>query len=254
MSKPRLLWQNRVIDATWTAADSNSSYPIENIEDWREYELWAGDGTTNSYPLKADCGSSVTANSIAVCGHNLNTVSARYKLEGSLNDVDWVELLAYSTPGDDFCKAHCFTQVTYRYYRFTIDNNGGANFAPQIGILFIGNYLEMNVKPSVPVDPDGQEDVSSRHRGGTGYLLGTVLDHAIRKNSWSFRTLSKTWVTDYWIPFWNSHRNKPLVWLWDYSNYSSAAYLMWFDNSKMSAPYEGIHRSISFDLVGRKEE
>jgi hypothetical protein len=138
----------------------------------------------------------------------------------------------------------------------TFSNGGGANFVPEVGLVFLGPYLEMEHNP-VPdgFDPDGQEDFGTKQRSETGYALGYALDHTMRRISMVFDHLTPSWVDDTWIPFWSSYRNQPFIFLWDYENYPDAAYLMIFNMNIMNTQYRNVlYRNLTIDLEGRLEE
>lgn len=255
MTAPRHLYLNRCDGATITSSAEDSGYPDDNAATWKEYDQWGASGA-NSYWWKADAGSGVTANSVALGGHNLNTVGARFKVDGSNNDADWTAVQAYVTPPDDFAIARCFTQVTWRYWRFTVDNNGGANFIPKVGIFFAGDYLEMEHSPdSMGLDPDRQEDVGRRLYGETGYLLGSITDWTKRISTWNYRYLTQSWIEDTWRPYWDDYRNQKFFFSWDYSGHQTEVYLVSFAGpARWNSPYEGIRRHLTYELIGRKEE
>lgn len=254
MGYPRLLYLNRAENATITSSTEDTGYPDDNAVDWREYLRWQASGA-NSYWIKADCGSQVTATSVALVGHNLNTRSARFILEASNDDSNWTTIQAYVTPSDDFAIARFFTSITYQYYRLTIDNNGGANFDLELGLFFVGNYIEFPCLPQTPVDPDRQVDHASRARGETGRLLGIAQDWTERRQTWTFRHLTQTWVSDTWLPFWTSYRFQPFIWVWDHENHADEVYLLEFAEDEMSVPYEGIWRHpLTLEMRGVKEE
>jgi hypothetical protein len=252
---PRLLYLNRVgaSTTTITASAADSGYPDDNLGDWREYLPWAASGA-NSYTVDFNLGSALACTAFAIVGHNLNTCGARYKLEAGSNGVDFATaVVAYQTPGNNRTVAHYFANPDKRYYRLTIDNNGGANFSPSIGIAFLGSYLEMERLPETPLDPDAIEDVYEDQTGETGYLLGTLHDHTLRRTSWSFKALSQTWITATWLPFIRSYRLYPFLFAWDYETESAGVYLVKFSNTTHGAPFMDIYRELTFDLVGRFE-
>lgn len=254
MGYARILYLNRVTPATITSSAEDAGYPDDNVINWRDYVRWHG-SDANSYWIKADYGSQIAVTSFGIAGHNLNTCSARIKLEGSNNDVDWTSIVAYITPGNDFVFARCFTSVTYQYYRITIDNNGGANFSPQIGIFFVGSYLEFPELIDYPFDPDAQRDHSSRSHGESGNLLGIVNDWTERSFSVTFRGLTQAWTANTWQAYWDAYRFQPFIWLWDYANYQAAAYLMAFDMDEMEVLFDKIWRQpLTLEMIGRKEE
>jgi len=254
MSKPRILYLNLCAGKTVTASATDSGYPAVNTTNWKEYELWKASGA-NTYTLELDYGANVAATALALAGHNGYTCGARFKLEGKVDGGGgYVSVLGYETFANNFTLARFFDSVSYRYWKLTIDNNGGANFAPQVGIYYIGTYLEMEQKPETPLDPDATQDVGNVENSGSGYLLGSVLDHSLREQSWQFKYLTQSWILNTWIPFINSYRNQPFFFAWDVGSHPNEVYLMRFKDTRFGAPYEIFFRNLSFSLTGRKEE
>jgi len=254
MGYARILYLNRVTPATITSSAEDTGYPDDNVINWRDYVRWHASGA-NAYWIKADYGSQIEVTSFAIAGHNLNTVGARLKLEGSNNDVNWTNIVAYTTTGNDICLERCFTGVTYRYYRLDIDNNGGANFSPQIGVYFVGSYLEFPELINYPFDPDRQEDHSSSQRGESGNLLGVVNDWTERSFPVTFMGLSQSFIANTWEPYWDDYRFQPFIWLWDYTNYQAAAYLMAYNTDIMEVPFTKLWRQpLTLEMMGKKEE
>jgi hypothetical protein len=254
MGLPRILREDdRVEGATITSSGEATGYPDDNVTDWKEYTLWIGDNA-NAHWLKADAGSQVTANCFAVAGHNLSTEGVtQISLEGSNNDADWTEIIAdFAPPNGDDAFARFFAETkTYRYWRLSIDNNGGAAYDPQIGVWYVGNYFELPRVPRTPHDPDEIEDKSNRVIGGEGHLLGVIKEYSRRKFHYETDLSTQAFISGTWIPFLESHRNDNFVWLWDYASHPNEAYLMGFDQSTWSMPYHSKWRSLRFDLVGR---
>ena len=238
MGYARILWQTRVTAANITGTDTATGYPDDNVSDWRTYETWRGDGTTNSYTLTVAYGSDISSQSLAIVGHNLNTVGARYKLDASTAAAPsvWDALVAYSTPGDNYCKAHFYTQANYANYRLTIDNNVGANFAPEIGIFFVGNYLEFPVLIDYPFDESHKKVEMDSVLGNDGRLLGRSERYVKRLLNPTFQYMQDSFHTTY-NAFWDAHRSYPFVWVWDYENYPADAFLVQFTEPEKMFPW-----------------
>jgi hypothetical protein len=237
------LYLNRVLGtgATLTASASASAFPSTNLGDWKDFRRWHGSGATNSYTLILDLGAgyaSLSLKCLALAGHNFNTVGARYKLEAGTNGVDFATaVVAYQTPANNKTVAHFFTDPAKRYLRLTIDNNGGANFTPQLGVLFLGDYLEIEDYIEAPFDPDAEVVHGSRQLGETGNILGMVTDWRERVISMTFPYLTKAWFTSTWKAYWDSYFDKPFVFVWDATDHATEAYLAVWNMDRMSAPY-----------------
>jgi len=253
MGLPRILRNNdRVEDATITSSGEATGFPDDNVTDWKDYTLWTGD-SAQSHWLKADAGSQVTANCFAIAGHNLNTEGVtRISLDGSNDDAAWTEIVAdFAPPNGDDTIARFFTQETWRYWRLDIDNNAGGAYDPEIGIWYVGNYLELPRAPRTPHDPDHINDKSNIAVGGQGHRLGVTLDYSQRKFNYNTNLATQTFITNSWLPFRTSYRNSNFVWCWDYENHLSEAYLMGMERPEHTTPYHSKWRDLSFQLVGR---
>jgi len=251
---PRLLYLNRAKDATITSSAETTGYPDDNAVDWRDWLRWAA-ADTNTYWIKANYGSQVTATALGLSGHNIYTNGARYKLDGSNNDADWTPIVAYITPDTDFTRVDFFTEVTYQYFRLTIDNNGGASFDLELGLFFVGNYIEFPEVPDFPADPDQQKDHSTRQRGESGRLLGIVNDWTERATTWTINYLTQAWVSNTWLPYWTSYRFEPFIWVWDSVDHGTESYLMEWNMETMNIPYNQVWRMpLTLEMRGVKEE
>jgi len=255
MGLPRMLYDNSYIEAaTLSAADTDTDYPIDNISDKREYIYWAGDGSTNSYEIEIDLGSAQSIDSIGLAGHNFNTVGARWKLRASSDDISYADIVSYETPSNDNNLVRFFNSASYRYWKIVIDNNGGSNFAPQLGVCFLCSYLEFEQPLSLPWDPDRVSDTVGQPASDTGYFLGSILEGSIRRLECRFEWVSISWVTNNWIPFLNNYRRDPFFFVWDYENHADEAYYCMLEGDSLGTPYMGGgYRELSFSLRARYE-
>jgi hypothetical protein len=257
MSEPRFLHANLLTDsgATLTASAEDVGYPVENLATWRLDETWRASGA-NSYTVAVEFAAEQAATAFALSNHNLKTCNARVKIDGYDPDdsaPSYTPIMAYVTPVDDKTLARFFA-ASYKGFLITIDNNGGANFSPEIGIAFIGTYFQMEHSPDVPSDADELEDVAERERSGTGYNLGSTLLYTKRKQSWSFSHLTPSWYTTYFLPFWVAYRRLPVISVWNSETYPLEAYLMTFVNDALSGPYQSVlHRALTLSLEGVME-
>lgn len=257
MGYPRILWENQVPGSTITGSAEDTGYPDDNAANWRPYLKWKASGA-NSYTLKANAGSGVTAQSMALVGHNLNTKGARFKLDGSDNDSDWDAIVSYVTPSDDRALVEFFAQVTYQYYRLTVDNNGGANFDLELGVFFVGNYLEIEEYVDTGFDPDRQRVEGSWSEAEDGNILASAIDYRQRIITVSFEIVTRDFVENSWLPFWNSHYDKPFIWVWEPTNRDDECYLVRFSDrtlKDMSIPYDIYFRGpLDLEMIGLLEE
>lgn len=260
MGKSRIMWDNQVVNAAINASAEDSGCPDDNVATWRELSIWKASGD-NSYLISFDFPDSagVPLSVFALMAHNLNTCGARFKVVGHISP-DSSEgqgdiIVPYEYPGDDYCLVRFFTEANYNEVHLHIDNDGGADFSPQIGIVFLGDYLEIPRNPDPnDLDPDKCEEIGDMQVSESGILLGESISFVKRNPSFSYPYLTPAFVTDEWIPFRQNHRGLPFFWTWD-ADRPLESYLMKFSSRSISQPYNQIlYRSLQFDLEGRKEQ
>ena len=253
MGNPRILREDdRVEGATITSSGEATGFVDDNVTDWKEYTKWQGDNA-NSHSLNAESGAPVSANCFAVAGHNLNTEGVtRISLEGA-DGGGYTEVVAdFAPPNGDDAFVKFFDQASWTNWQISIDNAGGAPYDPQIGIWYVGNYIELPRRGSNPHDPDELEDHSNLAVGGAGHLLGLTNDFTTRKHSYSHQNIAQSFITDTWKPFIADKRMSPFIWLSDHENNPNEAYLMAFAKPNHTMPYSGgIWRGLNFDMRGR---
>jgi F5/8 type C domain len=246
---PKIFWDNLFYSGTITAEYYDTGYPPDNVSDWRTYERWHSTGNSSVW-IKCACASAKSVSAIAIAGHNLD--GATMLLEGSPDNTNWTTITTQTVSGN---KCQLWTidpAVSYQYYRVTF-SGGSVGTALQLGVLYIGTYLEIPQLPIMPFDPDQLEDTSSKQYGYTGHILGFIEYFTSRVQKWKFNFLSRTWITTYWLPFLAQWRNKPFIWAWDIINHPLEVYLMYLDTENYSAPYESIWRSLELPLRGKYE-
>lgn len=221
MGKTRIMFDNILRNAGMviTASAEDAGFPASNLATWRVYNKWSASGD-NEYIFEFESPTALDVNALVISGHNLFTCGARFKLDG-YDEVDSsattdTPLITYVTPTDNKTIRRYLTgTASYKGYRLTINNNGGANFTPEIGIVFLGEYLEIPRNPSLPINPDSQEDKNTLERGGTGQALGVVETFALRDFAFNYDNLDPSFVSSYWKPFYDNFRSNPFFINWD---------------------------------------
>ena len=248
-AKPIFLWDNLLAHegANLNASSSDADHQVQNIADWREYLTWQA-GVTGPVDLTADLGTEQSVSVLALYGHNLYSGQhTDITLSGSNNGSDWNLILQASPDSDDpFLKI--FPETSYRYFRLNV---GAGSVAAQIGLLFLGSFLEF---PSYPVrgfDPNEQETVIENSKSEEGYLLGTVIKYQQRKINLEFNYLSDLWVRQVFINFWKTHLSLPFLFNWDYANHPQETYLVRVSEPKLELPYQPAYWSLKLALEGR---
>lgn len=158
--------------AAITATGTASGYDVENILDEKTFTYWkaAASGTNN---LTADFGSAVAADTLAICGHNLKTVSATIYVEHSSDNSSWTTA-ATLTPGSDKALMITFTGATKRYWRLRIVNSSGQ---PMIAVMYLGSKMQFEYPAETPqnIIDEGINAVEEMSKGGN--FLGAVVNY-----------------------------------------------------------------------------
>lgn len=193
-AKPKHLRDNRFLDGTPTATDtdSDSQYDVLNIKDWRYYTLWkaGGSGTKYLYP-------NATGNfdSLFLMNHNLNTANATVSVEYSATGAwagEELEALAGFTPPDDYAIIKTMTPRD-AYSRIKIVT---AAVTPYIGIALLGEIFTWEKYPHGNFDPNTEKIKAETNKSMAGYPLGTIVDYYEHPLNISFRRLTPSWVTN----------------------------------------------------------
>ena len=118
-AKPKHLRDNRFLDGTPTATDTDSGteFDVLNILDWRYETLWKAASLGTKY-LTVNSGSAQAVDSLFIANHNFFTSSATVSVESSTTGAwagEEVEQLAGFTPPDDKAFIKTFTQAIFFY-------------------------------------------------------------------------------------------------------------------------------------------
>jgi hypothetical protein len=169
-------------------------------------------------------------------------------LKYSDNDSDWSNCFTPFNPASDKALWKSFAEQTHRYFKLVLP--AGYTAAPQIGILFIGGFMQFPSWPSGRFDPDEQEIVFSMNRNRAGHLLGANEFYRRREISAEFQVISFAWFASTFMPFWNTHVPRPFFWIWDETNHSGEVYLVAMDKGMLSSPMGPNSRTLKLDLIG----
>lgn len=249
---PCLLYDNRFLDASPTATDTESGYDVANVTDLRPYTWWQADDLGTKY-ITVDCGSAKAADSLAVIGHNLYTATATVSVEWSANGADWTEVLAGFTPADDKAFFKTWASASKQYWRLKLVT---AAVAPRVAVALIGARLDFTRYPDGGFDPDGEEILADSSLSKAGYLLGSTIRFYQREMSVRFKGLTPAFIHDSFLPAYVAHLSllKPFFFVWDRTNHSDEVFFGALQaGNKLSMPYDPFRRSLTLDMVGRRE-
>jgi len=214
---PRLLYDNFLTGATITSSTIASGYSNQNVIDGRPYTFAKFNAAGTNY-IQGQFGAGVAVNCIGICGHNLKTVSASIAVKYSNNGSSWTTATGGTlTPLNDDAILLCFTAATATYWKVEISNAAGQ---PQIGVLFVGSYLEMPFPPDPAPVPYTENINAETFESETGNILGSSVKDNPIEIAHQFRLLTRTWVDTYFKPFWDGYGKalKPFFYAWDLTN------------------------------------
>lgn len=90
MSNPKILYDNRLSDATPTASSTASGYSVLNLRDWRPYTWWAPASLPAT--VTVDCGVAREADYALLYGHDLHSKNLFAEIQGSADGSAWTTL------------------------------------------------------------------------------------------------------------------------------------------------------------------
>ena len=242
---PKLLYDNRLDDATPVASSTASGYAVANLRDWRPYTWWKP--TSLPATITIDCGSSKAADYFAVYGHDLFsrgcTVECRRSTDNfGANDV----LVSSNTPINNKPFVTEFSSVSSRYWRLRL--TGAA--APVMAIATIGAALVMPRRLSLGFDPTMRRVQGQTNRSEDGHPLGRVIHFEQWDQELSFGQITWSWIRSTWVPAWQQHlRSKPFVFAWDLMDNPSEVYLVQagdgYDTPTVLGPYTDLRLRVT---------
>jgi hypothetical protein len=203
--------------------------------------------------ILVDLGSAAAVTSVAITGHNMNTVGVtNLVLQWSTDAISFTNAHTAFTPANDKTQFKTFTSASKRYWRLFMPT--GYTAAIELGVFFFGEYMEFPRLPQNGFDPDAQAIKVQNALNQNGHLLGAIEKYSQRDISARFTLLTNTWVVNTYIPFWQSHRSKPFYWAWDITNYATAVYFVRLSSPKLAVPFNHIWRSLTLEMKGVAEE
>lgn len=252
---PIILADNRFLDGTPTATDTDAGYDVNNIIDLRPYTFWKAASVGTKYLTVGPLSPAKSVDTIGIIGHNLFTATASVSVESSVNGSSWTERLAAFTPASDRAVLKTLTSVSAAYWRVKIVT---ASVAAYCGVVMLGVRLTFPYPPDAPHVPYSEsiEAEATRSRGGN--LLGNVVRYKPIEISPSFSTLARSWVTDTYKPFWDDYGSElmPFFYAWDLSVYPADVFFASMTEDAVFAPPVSIsayYDSLKLSMRGVKE-
>lgn len=209
-----------------TATDTASGYNVANINDYRKYSKWKAASSGTKY-ITVNHSGTQTADMIGIAGHNFGTASAEVTLEAELplegGGTGWVEIADLGTFTSNADTIKTFTQYTSDKYRLKIVT---ASVAAEIGVIFLGDALDTTYSPEIPYAIYNEEPIANSEFSKNGNLLGSVIEYHRKTINPVWRNLSTTFVTDDFLPAWETYMRGqlPFFFSWDPANSPEESY------------------------------
>ena len=150
----RILYNDLWRGKTLTDSSEATGYPGTNTQHPHLSRSWRSAAVVGEW-LKIDAGSAITADSLALVGHNL-TASATVHVQANAADA-WgaPSLDVLLNPGDPLALV-VFDSASYRYWRVTFDDAANTS-----GFITIGRvYLCARWDSTEPIEQTFQPDIS----------------------------------------------------------------------------------------------
>lgn len=210
---PRIGYASLLLDipgAVLAATSETDDEPASNLRNPATYLRWRATSSATQN-LDIDAGSAVTVGYWAIASHNLGTVGATARLYYSDNAMSWTAAATGLAPADDRVQIDEVAPTSHRYWRLAIT---GASAAPAIGVLYVGEILQVPTRVSV-----GHAPITLARKtqvvGGTsesGEFLGRRALRDAYQTQAAFGHLTLTWVNAHWKPFSQATRLRGFFW------------------------------------------
>jgi len=243
---PRLLYDNRLTDATPTASTTETDYDVANLGDLRLYSFWKP--TALPATITVDCATATAADFAAICGHDLYTSNCWVEIRGSTDNFSASDvLLIRRQPTSDQPFILPFDSAEYRYWRIRIEGSE----APTLAIALIGEAFPIPRQHQLGFDPTARSARSQTNRSVSGYPLGKVTTFEEWAQSVSIDIVTWAWIRDSWIPAWKEWlRDEPFLYAWDSTDHPAEVYLVTAGPDFKTPTITGNYAGLEFTLTG----
>lgn len=145
--KPKILYENYGLSATWTASSEKFTLPATNLAHPNRNKKWRSNGVVSNVTLTADFGVARTLQAVALVGSNL---TANGRVGVMLNSVNtWTGSIPYkvtfaawtSNPG--VILLFFAAAQTFRYMRLVLNDAGNADGFLELGVAYAGPVIEV---------------------------------------------------------------------------------------------------------------
>ncbi|MBT9165246.1 MAG: hypothetical protein DDT23_01261 [candidate division WS2 bacterium] len=227
MATPIILFDNRFLDGTPTATSTAPGFSVLNIRDGKTYTHWRAVGAGANF-ITVDCGVARSADCLAIIGHNLGTANASVFVETSTDNASWTDRFPRFIPSSDRALFVTFPLTFARFWRFgTVTTTA----IPFLAVVMLGNRLTFPFPPDTPYIPCRESIEAESAIGKTGQILGSVMRFKPIEISARFSNLTRAWVMNNFMPFWNSHASnlRPFFWAWDITAFPDMVFFVTID-------------------------
>lgn len=229
----------------YTATSGEDGFEDVNLADGLDSTHWTATSTaTQELIHDAGLGNTVTADFMAIGGHNL--AGATVKLEESADAISYSTVVSGFIVSDNNSLAKLFASETNRAFKVTIT---GASVAPYITTLYIGEKTEL--KKADLYDPNRRKRNQDITYTEGGRVAGAVINFVERPINLKFKhcinavyTKVDTWFT--------GHGLKYFFFMWEPTSHGLDVWPVISIDTDFNAPYvvSGELRSISIRLRG----
>ena len=198
LNHARILYQNLATTANTIVSSETAGFPGDAALNSDTYEYWVPSAMPATFTM--DYGVAVDVDCVGIAAHSFADDSVTITIEYSSDAVSWttVSLGAFGAQ-DGTPVLALFDKVFARYWRITF----AGSTTPQIGVIFIGEALQM-YRPfyggHTPITYGRvTEYVGNKSEGGQ--TLGTSVIRKGTQTEFSWKHLPKSWVDSDFDPF-----------------------------------------------------
>lgn len=214
----RLSWNNYIdAESSITAYDVNINYPESNLSDPRTSRVYRSNTVNSTEIIRFT--ETINAKYVCLVNHNVSS-SATVYIEGSSSFATWASTATFSTtiPWSSYIMNTYFISSSYPYWQVRIVNNSTSLIYTQIGVVQIGDWLQLpRMKPDQQINDEVTSKISisdgGQSYGDDGYYY--------RSPTINLPYLTSTERNDIRTMFYSVKNYKPvLLDIWESSNSS----------------------------------
>lgn len=237
-----------------TASSTASGTDVDNLLNRLEINKWQA--TTNAaqtITFDAGAGNTITADYLAISGHNLYSTGAALALEYSNDNfsADVNDAFTPYVPTSDREIVKEFSSVAERYWRISLGAIGSG--AVEMALAYWGELTELDYC-STGFGPNDFEDNAIVNLSEAGYVTGVHNRYKERSFTLNFGDQNAAFYAK--VKAWSEAIGKENFFMaWESLQHADDVYLVRSDG-KFKAPLvkQGLYRDISINILGRMQE